>query len=82
MEKKELSGKSKENYYRENQAYTKEYARAVFEAHREWLKHDDVEFRSEDLEGATYAEAKVPHGRFEDIEAYFGISSTKLFWDA
>ena len=69
-------------YNRENQAYTQEYARAVFEAHREWLKRDDVEFLSEDFEGATYSEAKIPHGRFEDVEANFGISSTKFFWDA
>ena len=75
-------GKSKENYYRENQTYTQEYARAVFEAHQEWLKRDDVEFLSEDYEGTTYIEAKIPHSRFEDIEANFGISSTKLFWDA
>ncbi len=67
---------------KESQAYTKEYARAVFEAHREWLKRDDVEFLSEDIEGATYVEAQIPHGRFEDVEANFGISSTKLFWDA
>ena len=69
--------------WRESQAYTKEYARAVFEAHREWLKRDDVQFLlSEDFEGAPYVEAKIPHGRFEDIEANFDISSTKLFWDA
>ena len=67
---------------RENQAYTQEYARAVFEAHREWLKRDDVEFLSEDWEGATYVEAKIPHCQFEDVEADFGISSTKVFWDA
>ena len=53
-------------YNRENQAYTQEYARAVFEAHREWLKRDDVEFLSEDCEGATYVEAKIPHCQFED----------------
>ena len=67
---------------KKSQAYTEEYAQAVFEAHREWLKRDDVEFLSEDFEGATYAEAKIPHGRFEDVVAKFGISSTKLFWDA
>ena len=77
-----LGAKDKDNYIRENHAYTQEYARAVFEAHREWLKRDDVEFLSEDCQGATYAEAKIPHGRFEDIDANFGISSTKLFWDA
>ena len=76
------SRRGRDRYYRENQSYTQEYARAVFEAHREWLKRDDVEFLSENFEGATYAEAKIPHGRFEDIDANFGISSTKLFWDA
>ena len=74
--------KDRARFFRANQAYTKEYARAVFEAHQEWLKRDDVEFLSEDFEGATYAEAKIPHGRFEDVEDNFGISSTKLFWDA
>ena len=69
-------------YCQESQAYTQEYARAVFEAHREWLKRHDVEFLSEDCEGATYVEAKIPHSRFEDVEDSFGVSSTKLFWDA
>ena len=74
--------RKKSLHLKQSQAYTKEYAQAVFEAHREWLKRDDVEFLSEDFEGATYAEAKIPHGRFEDVVAKFGISSTKLFWDA
>ena len=65
---------------KESQAYTIEYARAVYEAHRQWLQRDDVEFLSEDIEGATYVEAQIPHGGFEDVEANFGISSTKPFW--
>ena len=67
---------------KQSQAYTVEYGRAVFGAHQQWLQRDEVEFLSEDVEGATYAEAKIPHGRFEDVEANFGISPTKLFWDA
>ena len=74
-QRKDISKKAKHTY-------TQEYARAVFAARREWLKRDDVEFLSQDCEGATYVEAKIPHGRFEDVENRFGISSTKLFWDA
>ena len=86
----ELQGKSRwlrvngarDRYFRDSQAYTQKFARAVHEANREWLKRDDVEFLSEDCEGATYVEAMIPHGRLEDVEAGFGMSSTKLFWDA
>ena len=68
---------------KESQAYTIEYARAVFEAHRQWLQRDDVvDFSAEDCSISDYKEFIIPHTRFEDVEGAFGISATKVFWDA
>ena len=53
----------------------------MFEAHRQWLQRDIVDFSAKDFKGATYAEALIPHCRFEDVEV-IGISATKLFWEA
>ena len=66
---------------KESQAYTIEYARAVFYAHRQCLQRDVVDLSAVDFKGATYAEASIPHCRWEDIEV-IGISTTKLFWEA
>ena len=66
---------------KESQAYTPEYAQAVYDA---WLQHKHVEFRAEDYGDAhaPYVEAAIPHGRFDEVENAFGISTTKLFWEA
>ena len=64
---------------KESQAYTIEYARAVYDAHRAWRAQGIKTEISADESGAEYVQALIPHCRFEDFEA-IGISTTKPFW--